>query len=117
MQALWTEKKKTLPTSKKGVVSSRYLPEIAIGNTQQTPACYLLRVMFLVRQQCGDVKHDLDAPPVGVDRCEPGEVMDRVQTALVLIESCNRTPSPSAAQSLHGDLVPFTTQSLGSGII
>ena len=49
---------------------------------------YLLYILFFVRQEDGHVEHDVDAPPVGVDRRQAREVVHRVQASFVLVKSC-----------------------------
>ena len=54
------------------------------------PLFHLLWVVLLEWQEGGDVEHNLDAPPVGEHGVGPGQVVDRVQPALVAVETCRR---------------------------
>lgn len=55
--------------------------------TDVTLTLQLLRVVFLVRKLRRYVEHDLDRSPVRVDRVQSGQVVDRVQASLVLVEA------------------------------
>lgn len=48
---------------------------------------YLLEVVRLVGQECGDVKHDLDASPVSEDGVKAREIVHGVQSSFVAVKT------------------------------
>lgn len=48
---------------------------------------YPLHVVFLIREKRGHVVHDLDPSPIGVDRVQSGQIVNRIQSTLVLVET------------------------------
>lgn len=48
---------------------------------------YPLYVVFLIGKKRGHVVHDLDPSPIGVDRVQSGQIVNRIQSTLVLVET------------------------------
>lgn len=48
---------------------------------------YPLYVVFLIGEKGGHMVHDLDPSPIGVDRVQSGQIVNRIQSTLVLVET------------------------------